>query len=156
MKNSSVRVLVMRVLRIYFHPTRTIGYLLKYLRRNIEMNRGVHLAIALIIFFLYSYFLTTINKSDNIPLLFGFIAISIGSIIPDILEPPTSRMHRGVCHSKRALKFTLVSFTIIAVIGIYPTILPNYLSQPYIASNFFLGYTFHLFADSLTRAGLPN
>jgi hypothetical protein len=120
------------------------------------MNRGVHLTIGLIIFFLYSYFITTINKSDNIPLLFGFIAISIGSIIPDILEPPTSRMHRSICHSRRALKFTLVSFTITAVIGIYSSILPDYFSQSYIASSFFLGYTFHLFADSLTRAGLPN
>jgi membrane-bound metal-dependent hydrolase YbcI (DUF457 family) len=120
------------------------------------MNRGVHLAIGLTIFFLYSYFISTIDKSDTLPLLFGFIAISIGSIIPDILEPPTSRMHRGVCHSKRALKLTLVSFTIIAVIGLYSSRSPDYFSQSYIASSFFLGYTFHLFADFLTRAGLPN
>jgi len=140
----------------YFHPIRTNGYLLKYSRSNTEMNRGLHLAIGLIIFFLYTYVITTIHKSNNMPLLFGFIAIILGSIIPDILEPPTGRMHRRICHSKRALKFTLVSFTLTAFIGLYSSISPDYFSQFYIASNFFLGYTFHLFADSLTKAGLPN
>jgi membrane-bound metal-dependent hydrolase YbcI (DUF457 family) len=80
---------------------------------------------------------------------YAFIAAVIGSIIPDILEAPTNWMHRGLGHSKRALKLTGKIMVFTSLIGIF-------ISFFYIISSFFLGYVFHLLADATTEVGLPD
>ncbi len=113
------------------------------------MKRQQHIIIGTVAFIIYSYIIYLIIKISVNGLTYAFIAAVIGSIIPDILEAPTNWMHRGLCHSKRALKLTgkILAFT--SLIGIFFSIF-------YIISSFFLGYVFHLLADSTTEVGLPD
>ncbi len=71
------------------------------------MNRQEHLAIGVMAFIAYRSLVHLIISAD--PLVYALIAVVLGSILPDILEPATSWMHRGVYHSKRALKLILNS-----------------------------------------------
>jgi membrane-bound metal-dependent hydrolase YbcI (DUF457 family) len=119
------------------------------------MNREIHLAIGILAFFLYAFLIGIVNKGANYSFWYGLIAAAIGSLLPDIIEPGTSWTHRGKCHSKRALKFTGVVFVISAVIGLFFSFITNY-SLFYLISCFFLGYVFHLLADSTTKMGLPG
>lgn len=113
------------------------------------MNRQEHLAIGTIAFLAYTYLLYLVIKTSTGAIGYAFIAAILGSILPDILEAPTSWMHRSICHSKRALKLTGKIFLITALIGLFFSIF-------YVTSSFFLGYTFHLLADSTTEVGLPD
>jgi membrane-bound metal-dependent hydrolase YbcI (DUF457 family) len=113
------------------------------------MKRQEHLLIGTVAFVIYSYIFYVIIKISMDGIAYAFIAAVIGSIIPDILEAPTNWMHRGLAHSKRALKLTgkILAFT--SLIGIF-------FSFSYIISSFFLGYVFHLLADATTKVGLPD
>ena len=113
------------------------------------MNRQEHVTIGTIAFLAYSYLLYLVFKTSTEAILYAFIAVILGSIIPDILEPPTSWMHRSTCHSKRALKLSGKILAITALIGLF-------FSAFYVISSFFLGYVFHLLADSTTEVGLPD
>ncbi len=119
------------------------------------MNRRVHIVIGLILFVLYFYFITSLSLSSSNLLIYGLIANMIGSVFPDILEPPTSRKHRNIYHSKRVLKCAFLAFSVTAFLNLCPLQAPGLSAASFIASGFFLGYFFHLLADSLTRAGLP-
>jgi membrane-bound metal-dependent hydrolase YbcI (DUF457 family) len=119
------------------------------------MNAQEHIFIGFISFLGYSYFIDLIGKSANVPWVYGLIVVIVGSIIPDILEPATNRRHRRICHSVGALMSMVLLFGITALIAIIISFLSNF-SIFYIASCFFLGYLFHLLADSITPAGLPN
>ena len=105
------------------------------------MNREEHLTIGVIAFFAYTYFIDYFS-SDAIG--YAFIAAVLGSIVPDILEPPTDWAHRDVFHSVRALKLTGMIFVLTALVGLYTI------------SSFFLGYVCHLLADATTEVGLPD
>ncbi len=113
------------------------------------MNRQEHVAIGIIAFLVYTYLTYLVIKISNGAIGYAFIAVLLGSIIPDILEPPTSWMHRGICHSKRALKTCGKILALTALVGLF-------FSTFYVISSFFLGYTFHLLADSTTEVGLPD
>jgi len=119
------------------------------------MNREQHLVIGIITFFLYTYFIYILVKISTDAIVLGFIAVVLGSIIPDILESPKNWMHRGLGHSKRALKFTATIFAITAFFGLFSFII-NIFSIFYIISSFFLGYIVHLLADATTEVGLPD
>jgi hypothetical protein len=119
------------------------------------MNRQEHLTIGVIAFLAYTYLIYLIIKISNNAIVYAFIAVVLGSIIPDILEAPTSWMHRGLGHSKRALKLTGKIFVITALIGLLSSIIYIF-SIFYIISGFFLGYVFHLLADATTEVGLPD
>ncbi len=113
------------------------------------MNKQQHLTIGVVAFFLYTYFIYIIIKISTEAITYAFIAVVLGSIIPDILEPPTSWMHRGLGHSKRALKLTGKILATATLVGLF-------FSTFYIISSFFLGYVFHLLADATTEVGLPD
>lgn len=122
------------------------------------MNQVEHFVIGLVIFFIYNFINTTIINSFINPMfgispiglwLIGAFAVTLGSIIPDQIEPAIHWTHRGTFHSKKILNLTMRLFAITAVIGLFYT--PCF----YIAC-FFVGYTFHLFADSTTPMGLPE
>ena len=104
--------------------------------------------IGIIAFIAYTYSINLIVGTSE-TVAFALIMVVLGSIIPDILEPPTNWMHRGLGHSKRALKLTGIIFVLTALIGLFISLL-------YIISSFFLGYAFHLLADSITEVGLPD
>ncbi len=137
------------------------------------MNRQQHLIIGAIAFVAYTYLIYLVIKisTDAIAyasiaivlpitvilpprmpqdaIAYAFIAVVLGSVIPDILEAPTNWMHRGLGHSKRALKFTGKILVLTTLIGLFFSIF-------YIISSFFLGYVFHLLADATTEVGLPD
>jgi membrane-bound metal-dependent hydrolase YbcI (DUF457 family) len=111
--------------------------------------------IGFLAFLAYTYLISIVHTTAGVPWIYGLAAIIIGSITPDILEPATSRNHRGLCHSKGALTMmaflfgvTALSSGVILFFSHFPVLYP--------ASYFFLGYVFHLLADSLTPAGLPH
>jgi len=118
------------------------------------MNRQAHLIIGFIVFLAYHEVTVFFHATSTELLLPGIAAVAAGSLVPDILEPPTSARHRGICHSRLALKTVAVLFLLTAVPVLFAPGIPRF---PLVsaASCFFLGYSAHLLADSLTRAGLP-
>ena len=118
------------------------------------MNRQAHLIIGFIVFLAYHEVTVFFHATSTELLLPGIAAVAAGSLVPDILEPPTSARHRGICHSRLALKSVAVLFLLTAVPVLFAPGIPRF---PLVsaASCFFLGYSAHLLADSLTRAGLP-
>jgi len=119
------------------------------------MNKEQHLFIGIIAFVIYTWIFYFIIKISTDVIFFGFVCVIIGSIIPDILEPPRNWMHRGIGHSKRALKFSAKIFVITALISLISIIFREFLIF-YIISCLFLGYLVHLLADSTTEVGLPD
>jgi membrane-bound metal-dependent hydrolase YbcI (DUF457 family) len=119
------------------------------------MNRRTHLIIGIALFLGYGYGAGLIHHVAGEVFVCGVIAAAAGSLLPDILEPPTSAQHRGVFHSGRALK-TVTMIFLLTAIPVFFT--PGIARFPLVfsASCFFLGYAAHLLADSLTRAGLPG
>lgn len=119
------------------------------------MNREWHLVIGGIAFFLYQMFLDAFNTAIHYPWLLGIFLIAIGSVFPDTLEPGFSRYHRGFFHSHGALALMSIFFIVSAAITSFSSTFPN-LVFIYLVSCFFLGYVFHLLADSTTTMGLPR
>ena len=119
------------------------------------MNRQTHLIVGVVLFLGYVYGAGFFHPIASEPFVFGFIAVLAGSLFPDILEPPASAKHRGICHSRRALKFVTVLFLLTAIPVLFIPGIPRF-PLVFSASCFFLGYAAHLVADSVTRAGLPE
>jgi membrane-bound metal-dependent hydrolase YbcI (DUF457 family) len=119
------------------------------------MRRQAHLVIGAIAFLAYTYPLYLLLKFPMNTILIGLFAALFGSVMPDVLEPATSWTHRGLGHSRRAMKFSAWVFVFTAVLGLFQIFDPS-LSLSYLISGFFLGYALHLLADSITPAGLPR
>jgi membrane-bound metal-dependent hydrolase YbcI (DUF457 family) len=119
------------------------------------MNRQAHLIIGMMLFLGYDWEAGLLHQTQSSLLVYGVIATMAGSLVPDILEPPTSARHRGICHSWRALKFVAVLFLVSALPVLFAPGIPR-LPLVFSASCFFISYAGHLLADSLTRARLPR
>jgi hypothetical protein len=119
------------------------------------MKRQVHLVIGVVLFLVYFYVAGLPHSTSGELFVFGIVAVAAGSLFPDLLEPPTSAKHRRVFHSRRALESVLVIFLLMAVPVLFAPGIPHF-PLVFSASCFFLGYSVHLLADSLTRAGLPE
>jgi membrane-bound metal-dependent hydrolase YbcI (DUF457 family) len=119
------------------------------------MNRQVHLVVGAGLFLLY-YYLTVFPHGGAAGLFApGIIAAAAGSLFPDLPEPATNARHRGIFHSRRALKCALLVFLVTAgSIVVVPALSRSVI--PVAVSSFCLGYASHLLLDSLTRAGLPG
>jgi len=119
------------------------------------MNRQVHLVIGLGLFLVYLYVTGLFHGPTGELFVFGIIAVTAGSLFPDILEPATSGRHRRIFHSRRVLNVAGMLFLLTGVTVMFARAVPD--PAPVFAfSCFFLGYAAHLLADSLTRAGLPG
>ncbi len=119
------------------------------------MRKQAHLVIGAITFSAYTYPIYLLMKIPMNTILLGFLSVLLGSVIPDVLEPPKNWMHRGLGHSRRALKFSAEIFAVTAALGLFQFYI-SVLYLSYIASAFFLGYVVHLLADATTPAGLPR
>ena len=119
------------------------------------MKKSEQLFIGVIAFLAYSYFLSLIVRIPTDAGIFGFVSVLFGSVLPDFLEPATNWMHRGLGHSKRALKFVTSIFGITALFGLVSFLISTF-SIFYIFSCFLLGYVAHLLADATTKSGLPD
>jgi membrane-bound metal-dependent hydrolase YbcI (DUF457 family) len=120
------------------------------------MRKGAHLIIGILAFFCYAYLLSFIQETTGASFVPGLFAVITGSIMPDILEVPTSWRHRGIFHSRRALKCMVGTFGITAATGFLPSPLIPHAVLVYGISCFALGYLFHLLADATTKRGLPE
>jgi len=118
------------------------------------MRRGVHLAIGLVAFCCYAYLGHLLQDIPQGTLSFGLLAAFAGSVLPDLLEPPTSSRHRGFFHSKKMLKGTGILFMGTALLWLLPGISSK--TVTFVISALALGYLLHLEADSLTKRGLPE
>lgn len=119
------------------------------------MNRQVHFVIGVVLFLIFCWlagFFYRVTPGLFVP---GIIAVAFGSLLPDILEPATSARHRGIFHSRRVLGFVAVLFLLAGILVITGAGTPR-LVLMFSAACFFLGYSAHLVADSVTRAGLPG
>lgn len=118
------------------------------------MNRKGHLVLGLLLFPALIGIAGLFPRINTFLLISGAGAVAAGSIFPDIIEPPTSKRHRGIFHSRRALGGVLagLALTMTAVVNL-PA--PSRLPLLFACSAFFFGYATHLLADSLTPSGLP-
>jgi membrane-bound metal-dependent hydrolase YbcI (DUF457 family) len=119
------------------------------------MRRSIHLFVGALAFIAYTYPVFILLKIPSDTMLMGFFAALFGSVMPDVLEPARTWSHRGLGHSRRAMKISLWLFSFTAVLGLFRIFDPG-LSLSYVISGFFLGYAVHLLADSITPAGLPR
>jgi membrane-bound metal-dependent hydrolase YbcI (DUF457 family) len=119
------------------------------------MRRQTHLFLGALAFLAYTYPLYLLLDLPLNPMIMGFFAALFGSVMPDVLEPARTWSHRGIGHSRRAMKGAAELFAVTAVLGIFRFLDPL-LTVCYIISGFFLGYAMHLLVDSLTPAGLPG
>jgi len=79
----------------------------------------------------------------------SWVLVFVGSILPDLIEPPTSYKHRSTFHSWKILKIAaLIAFITFAFSFALP------ISQ--LAFFFCAGYITHLLMDSTTKMGLPK
>jgi len=119
------------------------------------MRRGTHLVIGALAFLAYScpLYLLLIIPADT--LLMGLFATLLGSVMPDVIDPPVHRAHRGIGHHRWAMRIAGWVFALTAVLGLFQMYVPD-LSLACLASGFFLGYALHLLADSTTKAGIPG
>jgi membrane-bound metal-dependent hydrolase YbcI (DUF457 family) len=118
------------------------------------MKRQAHLIIGESLYLGYIYATGLFAGMSAGLLVIGMVAMAAGSILPDLLEPATSAKHRGVFHSRRALKIVAVLFLIAVALVFAAPGIPHF-PAVFGATGFFLGYAAHLLADSFTRAGLP-
>ncbi|MGA9203962.1 MAG: hypothetical protein ACLQBP_05125 [Methanoregula sp.] len=116
----------------------------------------MHLVIGIIAFFTYAYLINDIHAISTGFFVLGLFAVVAGSAMPDVLEAPTSSRHRGIFHSRRALKCSVIIFGLTAAIGLLSSLPSLSTAISFGLSCFFLGYFFHLLADSTTRRELPE
>jgi len=117
------------------------------------MRRTTHLLIGGLAFLAYTFMQDLLLDIPVRTVLMGFIISLLGSIMPDVLEPARHWNHRGICHSRRAMKFAAMGFVLTAGPGLLQAFYPA-LSLSFVLSSFFLGYALHLLADSTTPAGI--
>jgi len=118
------------------------------------MRRNTHLLLGALAFTAYTYPVYLLLRIPSDLILMGLCTALLGSVMPDVFEPARTRYHRGLGHSRRALRGAIELFGVTAILGLFQSLNPS-LSPAYIVSGFFLGYAVHLLADSLTPAGLP-
>ena len=113
------------------------------------MNRREHLSLGIIGFVVYTFLILSIGRArvDLATLFWAFVASTAGSVFPDLLEAPGDWRHRGIIHSKRALRWTVMLLPI-------TTLTTFLIFSFYIPSSFLLGYMIHLVSDATTRVGL--
>lgn len=119
------------------------------------MNSSEHIFIGFFAFLGYSYLIDNSANSAHLPWIYGLGVVVLGSIIPDIIEPATSWRHRSLFHSVGTLKVITILFGLTGLLTVATAFFSDF-TVFYFASCFFLGYLFHLLADSITPIGLPH
>ncbi len=104
------------------------------------MNKSTHILFGI------GFTLLILNPTRTIPLILALMSSIIGASLPDL---DLRFKHRMVLHNI----FAIIGLTFL--VYLVSTIIPivNWYTI-YIALGFALGYTSHIFLDSLTRAGI--
>ena len=110
------------------------------------MNKVQHFLGGLVLFLIIILILDKLSLNHWM----GFaLALLIGSILPDIIEPAKHPFHRKYFHGKRFLKILSITLIITLILGIF---INQFLYLTFLA----LGYILHLALDSTTPFGLPK
>ncbi|MFA5643242.1 MAG: metal-dependent hydrolase [Candidatus Paceibacterota bacterium] len=116
-------------------------------------RRRTHADTALFIIFLI-WLASDFKNPDSISVI-NSISFLLGSILPDILEPPYHFSHRGFFHSWKMLGIVAISIIISMIIAnIIWSIFKSDILFPVIT--LFIGYAIHLLLDSTSKMGLPK
>jgi len=117
------------------------------------VSQRVHKKIGILVFIIIIYDMCSKGLTFNFILIPIFLLLAIiGSILPDILEPPRNKFHRKFFHSVFLLMIILVF-----LVKTYQEIISGNYENMILTCYFFIGsgYASHLFMDSITHNGLP-
>jgi len=113
------------------------------------MKRDEHMIMAFFIGLLIGVLGSSYTEFFNFLDYTFFVGLTIiGSIFPDVIEPPKSPNHRRFFHS-----FLVLLILIILLFWL------NFGTQSvftYLPSGFIIGYLSHLLLDATSRIGLPK
>ena len=111
------------------------------------MNREVHLTISIVVLAIFFF----LFKQFEILQYYGYaLAICLGAVLPDFLEPAKTPRHRKFFHSVKLLK-------ILATWGLGLTLVIGIFSHEFFFAFFaIIGYILHLCLDFLTPGRLPK
>lgn len=117
------------------------------------VRQRLHIKVGVLFFLFVMY---DVN-SKGIDVNFIFIPIIllltiIGSILPDVIEPPRNKFHRKFFHS-----IFLLMIIFVFIIMTYKKLISGNFDNPILVCYFFIGcgYVSHLLMDVITRNGLP-
>ncbi|MCP4581765.1 MAG: hypothetical protein GY839_09105 [candidate division Zixibacteria bacterium] len=114
------------------------------------MTKKQHIKAGIITGIVVNYGLKWLVRNDlSVGLIYSIILGIIGEILPDILEPPTSRWHRKLWHSKKMIMYMAL---LVLVLLIIPLLKDSMKAGIVIV---LISYLIHLILDSRTPAGLP-
>ncbi len=114
-----------------------------------RVNRDEHIIIGFFIGILAGVLGSTFSENFDFILYSLFVGLTVlGSLIPDLIEPPHKKNHRQFFHS-----IILLGFLIILLIWLN---FGNQSMLTYLSSSFIIGYLSHLLLDATSQIGLPK
>jgi len=113
------------------------------------MNRDQHLLFGVIISIFVSVGIDGALYSGFVSVGYALIGGAIGSVFPDVIEPPRHWTHRRFFHSKTMFRYLLIGLVVMFIPSLF---------IPFLWFVFYIifGYVFHLLADATTQMGLPD
>lgn len=107
---------------------------------------GAIVIIILLLFFVDAF------KTGLFQAIFGIALAAFGSVLPDIIEPPTHWTHRKTFHSESALGVVVI------ILGVSIFLIVKFGSHFVTVGlcSLSLGYLTHLILDAQTPMGLPD
>ena len=113
------------------------------------MNQDEHKIMGFFIGTIVGVLASTFSEHFNFILYLLFIGLTVlGSISPDLIEPPHDMNHRKFFHS--VLLLGSLVFLLILLNLRYQSIFT------YLSSGFIIGYLSHLLLDAMSKMGLPR
>lgn len=113
------------------------------------MNNDEHMIIGFVIGILAGVFGSSFSEYFDFISFLLFVGLTVlGSIVPNLIEPPHGGNHRHFFHS-------VVILGILVILLLWLNI-GNQTVLTYLSSGFILGYLSHLLLDATSRVGLPK
>lgn len=114
-----------------------------------------HIKVGVLVFLIMMYDVNSKGIDVNIIFIPIILLLTIiGSILPDVIEPPRNKFHRKFFHSVLLLVIILVFL----IMTYKELIISGNFDNPILVCYFFIGcgYASHLLMDAITRRGLPT
>lgn len=113
-----------------------------------------HIKIGVLLFIIIMHDINSKGIDVNVIFIPIILLLTIiGSVLPDIIEPPRNKFHRKFFHSVLLLMIILVFLKMA-----YTELISGNFDNPILVCYFFIGcgYVSHLVMDAITRKGLPS
>ena len=113
------------------------------------MDRDQHLVFGVIVSIFVAVGIDGTIYSGFVSTGYALLGGALGSLIPDVLEPPRHWTHRQFFHSKTMLRYLLIGLTVMLLPSVF---------IPFLWFVFYciFGYALHLLADATSQMGLPE